>query len=209
MPRELRDDALDRTAGRELHDDEADQHDPEQRRDDQQQALREGRWPSGGLSSWSSFAAFSASYHQVSIMPAIVFGLHRRPRILVPVGDIVRRPYTSVAPNSGRRAARGRGRGVAVTSSARRLGLDVTLSIRASTAGSLMPARLKLPSIVGRLRAPEGLELDARRQPQRVALDRQRRNRTTSCAARTAPDRHARIVALTPMRLQVLDVGAG
>ena len=38
---QLRDDALDRSAGRELDDGEADEHDPEHGRDDQQQPLQQ------------------------------------------------------------------------------------------------------------------------------------------------------------------------
>ena len=56
------------------------------------------------------------------------------------------RPYTTAAPNSVRRAARGRVRARPSPTRARDLASTI-LSMRASTTGSLMPARLKLPSM--------------------------------------------------------------
>ena len=80
VPGQLRDHALDRAAGRELHDDERDQHDPEQGRDHEQDAAddigghRHVRLVSrvarlDPSAARSSFAALSGSYHQVSGMP--------------------------------------------------------------------------------------------------------------------------------------------
>ena len=93
---DLGDHPLDRPAGRELDDGEADQHDPEQGRDDQEDALQKigcHRRDCLRLAvSWtSSFAAFSASYHQVCDNAALVARLHGRPAELVPVGDVVGR----------------------------------------------------------------------------------------------------------------------
>ena len=97
VPRDLGDDALDRPAGRELDDGKADQHDPEQGRDDQEQALEKigchlgtlARPPSQlGL----SFAAFLGIVPPGMDNAALVARFHRRPAELVPVGDMVGPP---------------------------------------------------------------------------------------------------------------------
>ena len=118
----------------------------------------------------------------------------------------MRRPCTTAAPSSGRRAARGRGRARPSPARARDLA-STTLSISASTTGSLMPARLKLPSMRGGVRAPVALQLDARRQAQRVALrsTMSKSNdfmRRSYCAGSTR-----RMRGVDADALQVLDVG--
>ena len=86
---QLRDDALDGSAGRELNDDEADQHDAEQRRYDQQQALEE----IGGHRGLGSVLFQLRSF--VGVVPPRVddalveLRLYVRARELVPEGDIV------------------------------------------------------------------------------------------------------------------------
>ena len=156
---DLRDDALDRPARRELDDGEADQHDPEQGRDDEQDALekigghRPCACPISGISCDFSFAAFSASYHHVSVMPRVVLRLHARPAEFVPEGDVVRglvpvwHPVVAGAQHAVERA-RGRHKLLAACwprapcRSGRR------------RPGRLMPARLTLPSSCARPRCP-------------------------------------------------------
>ena len=126
---ELRDDALDRPAGRELHHDERHQHDPEQGRDHEQEAADDV----GGHRSRSVRSSRSADtmrLHAVSlacfdlgrlvaIVPpgfrhaAGIARLGRRPAEHVPIGDPVRRlvpvrdPVAAGADHPVERAAGG------------------------------------------------------------------------------------------------------
>ena len=89
-------------AGRELHDDEGDQHDAEQRRDHQQRCGGRYRRASGGVSSPGSYrssghskpcrfaSAFSSSYHHVAGAPRSYLRLCLGPAEHVPVGEPVR-----------------------------------------------------------------------------------------------------------------------
>ena len=155
VPRELRDDALDRTAGRELNDDEADQHDPEQRRDDQQQALQK----IGGHQGRCRFSVVGFNFAAfVGIIPPgvdhawIVFGLHRWPRELVPVGNIVRGlvPVWHPIMTGAQHAVDGARRGQQIGAGLR----CVTLSISASTAGSLDAGKVEAAVHGGRAPSP-------------------------------------------------------
>ena len=109
-PLQLRDDALHRTARRELHDQEADEHDPEDRRDHEQDAAEDV----GGHR--SALAVRSADLRGLVLVEPpgvehawIVLRYFLRPREHVPVGEPVGSPCSSGEPRSAWREVPDRG----------------------------------------------------------------------------------------------------
>ena len=117
---ELRDHPLDRAAGRELHDDEGDEQDAEQRRDHQQNAA--GDIGGHGLFRLLELARpCAASYHhdRPARRRRAYRGRLRRMAEHVPIGDRGAWSRTIAAPSSGRRGTRDRSARQAIVSSAR------------------------------------------------------------------------------------------
>ena len=180
---ELRDHALDRPAGRELHHHERHQHDAEQRRDHEQQAADDVGGHRSAFSSGacavciachrarSSFAALSRIVPPGLRHAAGIARLCRAAGRTRPNRRSSATPCTSAESSSARRGSRGRARGrrwsVRRAISAAMICVDQRVDRRIGDAGEILRALQR-----GRLRREIGAQRIARRRREAEALDR-------------------------------------